>query len=117
MSKSLDKNRERAKEIIKRFKKRMPHPECALHFSTPEELLIATILSAQCTDERVNMVTKSLFKKYTSMNDYANADLAELEQGIRSTGFYKNKARNIKGAATAIVNEHNGKVPTSIEAL
>ncbi len=117
MTKALDKNRERAKEIIKRFKKRMPHPECALHFSSPEELLVATILSAQCTDARVNMVTKTLFKKYPSMKSFADASLNELENDIRSTGFYKNKAKNIKGAAVAIVNEHGGKVPASIEAL
>ena len=95
----------------------MPHPECALHFSNPGELLIATILSAQCTDERVNMVTKNLFKKYQSMRAYSDANLTELEQAIRSAGFYKNKARNIKAAATVIVNEHDGQVPQSIEAL
>ena len=109
--------RDRTKEIIRRLKKRMPHPECALHFSNPGELLIATILSAQCTDERVNMVTKNLFKKYQSMRAYSDANLTELEQAIRSAGFYKNKARNIKAAATVIVNEHDGQVPQSIEAL
>ena len=117
MRESLDQKRKRAGEIIWRFQKKMPHPECALHHSNPGELLIATILSAQCTDERVNRVTKTLFNKYPSMQAFADADLAELEQDIRSTGFYKNKARNIKAAAIAIVNKHDGDVPATMEAL
>ncbi len=117
MRESLDQKRRRVREIIKRFQKRMPHPQCALHHTNPGELLVATILSAQCTDERVNIVTETLFKKYPSIQAFADAKLSELEQDIRSTGFYKNKARNIIAAARSIVTEHGGQVPSTIEAL
>lgn len=117
MRESLDQKRKRVGQIISRFKKQMSHPECALHHSNPGELLVATILSAQCTDARVNIVTKTLFKKYPSMRAFAEADLVELEQDIRSTGFYKNKARNIIAAAEAIVKQHGGKVPESLDEL
>ncbi|HCR41551.1 MAG TPA: endonuclease III, partial [Lachnospiraceae bacterium] len=82
-----------------------------LHHENAWQLLIATILSAQCTDERVNMVTKDLFQKYTSLEDFANADLEELEQDIHSTGFYKNKAKNIIACAKRLITEFNGEVP------
>jgi endonuclease-3 len=94
-----------------------PSPEIALIFSNPLELLIATILSAQCTDKRVNMVTPSLFEKYPTTKDYALADKAELESIIFSTGFYKNKARSIKNCCERIINTYGGYVPETMEEL
>ena len=88
-----------------------------LHYETTWQLLFATILSAQCTDDRVNMVTQYLYQKYTSIEDFANADLAELERDIYSTGFYKNKAKNIKACAAALLTRHGGEVPHTIEEL
>ncbi len=88
-----------------------------LHYETPWQLLFATILSAQCTDARVNMVTKDLFQKYRSIEDFANADLSELEKDIYSTGFYKNKARNIKACAAALLERYGGEVPRDIDEL
>ena len=90
---------------------------CALEHTDAWELLVATILSAQCTDARVNMVTPALFAKYPTPQDFADADLAELEQDIRSTGFYHNKAKNIKACAAQIVRDHGGKVPSDLESL
>ncbi|MFH0863102.1 MAG: endonuclease III [Candidatus Altiarchaeota archaeon] len=92
-------------------------PQVALDYETPLQLLIATVLSAQCTDQRVNIVTKTLFRKYKTAKDYAEADIKALEAGIRSTGFYHNKARNIKAAAGMIVNEYGGNVPETMEDL
>lgn len=91
--------------------------KCYLHYTKPYELLIATMLSAQCTDDRVNMVTAELFKKYTSLKDFANADLKELEMDIRSTGFYRNKAKNIKEASNQLINKYNGELPSDINEL
>lgn len=91
--------------------------KCYLHYSTPYELLVATMLSAQCTDDRVNMVTDKLFKKYISLEDFARADLKELERDIHSTGFYHNKAKNIIAAANQLINDYNGEVPSGIEEL
>ena len=88
-----------------------------LHFETPWQLLFATILSAQCTDERVNMVTKDLYRKYKTIQDFADADLPELEKDIYSTGFYKNKAKNIKACAAALLERFNGEVPNDIDLL
>jgi endonuclease-3 len=107
----------RLRKIIAGFQKTYPDAHCELDHRSPLELLIATMLSAQCTDKRVNLVTAELFKKYRSVADYANADLAELENNIRSTGFYKNKARNIKAACQVIVGKHGGKVPQTMEEL
>jgi endonuclease-3 len=107
----------RAKKIIAGLEKTYPGAHCELNFSNPLELLIATILSAQCTDKRVNIVTENLFKKYRSAADFANADLSELEQAIKTAGFYRNKARNIKAAARSIVEEHGGEVPRTMEEL
>lgn len=90
---------------------------CFLNYETPWQLLIATILSAQCTDERVNQVTKVLFRKYTSLEDFAGADLSELEKDIHSTGFYKNKAKNIIECAHRLLTEFGGEVPENIEDL
>lgn len=90
---------------------------CYLDHETPWQLLIAVMLSAQCTDARVNMVTKDLFQKYRSLEDFANADLKELEQDIHSTGFYHNKAKNIISCAKTLVEKHGGEVPRSLEEL
>ncbi len=88
-----------------------------LHYDTPWQLLFATILSAQCTDERVNLVTKDLYQKYTSVQDFADAELSELEKDIYSTGFYKNKAKNIKACAAALLERYDGEVPRDIDEL
>jgi endonuclease-3 len=111
------KAEEKVKEIISRLEKRYPNARIALNFSTPLELLIATILSAQCTDARVNQVTQKLFKKYKTAEDYATANVKEFEKEIKSTGFYKNKAKNIIAAAKIIVEKFNGKVPDTMEEL
>lgn len=91
--------------------------KCYLNHENAEQLLIATMLSAQCTDARVNIVTKDLFQKYKSIEDFSNADLKELEQDIHSTGFYKNKAKNIIACANELVEKYNGKVPRELEQL
>jgi endonuclease III len=107
----------RTKKIIAGLEKTYPNAHCELVHQNPLELLIATILSAQCTDKRVNIVTETLFKKYRSAADFANADVAELEKDVRTTGFYKNKARNIKAASRDIVEKHGSKVPQTMEEL
>ncbi len=107
----------RTKKIIAGLEKTYPDAHCELVHQNPLELLIATILSAQCTDKRVNIVTEQLFKKYRSASDFANADISELENDVRTTGFYKNKARNIKAASRDIVEKHGGKVPQAMEEL
>jgi endonuclease III len=107
----------RTKKIIAGLEKTYPDAHCELVHQNPLELLIATILSAQCTDKRVNIVTEQLFKKYRSASDFANADISELENDVRTTGFYKNKARNIKAASRDIVEKHGGKVPQTMEEL
>jgi len=112
----LDK-RTSVMNIIELLEKEYPEAKTALHYSSPLEILVATILSAQCTDKRVNIVTKSLFKKYKTAEDYANADLAELEQDIRSTGFYRNKAKNIKGSGRMLVEKFNSQVPRTMSEL
>ncbi len=108
---------ERVKRIFPVLKKTYPEAKIALNFANPLELLIATILSAQCTDVRVNMVTKDLFKKYKSAADWAKADIEEIESDIKSTGFYRNKAINIKNACTEIIEQFGGKVPDTMEGL
>lgn len=107
----------RATKIVTILKKTYPDAKCSLDYTNPLELLVATILSAQCTDARVNIVTKSLFQKYKTAKDYAQAPAAELENDIRSTGFYKNKARSIQKCAAALVEKHGGKVPSTLEEL
>jgi endonuclease-3 len=107
----------RVKKIIAGLEKTYPDAHCELNYSNPLELLIAVILSAQCTDKRVNMVTPELFKKYRSAADYADANLAELEQAIKTTGFFRNKARSIKTAGKNIVEKHSGAVPRTMEEL
>ncbi|RLD11445.1 MAG: endonuclease III [Chlamydiae bacterium] len=107
----------KAEKVNKFLKKTYPEVHCALNFSDPLELLVATILSAQCTDERVNKVTPLLFKKYKTAVDYASADAEEFMKEIYSTGFYKNKSKNIIAAAQKITEEFNGIVPDEMEKL
>jgi endonuclease-3 len=109
--------KKRAAAIWPILKKAYPTAKCALEHSNPLELLIATILSAQCTDVRVNIVTKTLFKKYKSAKDWANAPLEEIEQDIKSTGFYRNKALNIKNACRKIIDDYKSKVPDTMDEL
>jgi endonuclease-3 len=119
--KKIKVNKEEAAERVKKIwpilKKTYPDAKIALRFVNPLELLIATILSAQCTDVRVNMVTKDLFKKYKFAADWAGADLKQIEEDIRSTGFFHNKAINIKGACAWIVEQYGGKVPGTMDEL
>ena len=117
MRESRDAKRARARQIVRALKKAYPDAKCALNFTSPLELLVATILSAQCTDERVNMVTPALFKKYRTARDYAAADTAALEEEVRSTGFYRAKSRSIVGMAKALIDRHGGEVPKDREAL
>ena len=112
-----DQAARRVKKIYPILKKTYPNATIALKFVNPLELLIATILSAQCTDKRVNLVTKALFKKYKSPADWIEADIEQIQNDIRSTGFFRNKATNIKGACTKIVEDFDGKVPSTMEEL
>jgi endonuclease-3 len=107
----------RTRKIIAALDRTYPEAKCELRHSKPLELLIATILSAQCTDKRVNIVAKDLFKRYRSAVDYANAPLAELEQAIRMTGFFRNKAKNIRACCRKLVERHGGQVPQTMEEL
>jgi len=114
---SRDARRARAARILAALERAHPDAACALHFRTPLELLVATILSAQCTDERVNMVTPPLFRKYPSARDYAGADPARFEEEIKSTGFYRAKTRSVIGMARGLVERHGGEVPPDRDAL
>ena len=105
------------REVLRRLKKAYPGANCALEHRTPFELLVATILSAQCTDVRVNMVTPALFAKYPTPRSLAEADQADVEELIRSTGFFRNKAKNLIGMARALVESHGGEVPAAMDAL
>jgi endonuclease-3 len=107
----------RTLKIISGLQKAYPTAHCELNYSNPLELLVATILSAQCTDKRVNLVTALLFQKYRSAADFARADLTELEQEIKSTGFYRNKAKNIRACCRKLVDLHGGQVPRTMEEL
>jgi endonuclease III len=104
-------------EALRRLRKAYPGADCTLDFATPLQLMVATILSAQCTDERVNKVTPALFRKYRSAQAFAEADMAALQDAIRSTGFFRNKAKSIQGACRAIVDDHGGDVPIDMVAL
>lgn len=106
-----------AAQVVRRLKKAYPEAVCALQFQTPLQLLVATILSAQCTDVRVNLVTKDLFRKYPDAQAFAAARPHELERAIQSTGFFRNKAKNIKACCTTLVGEHDGQVPQQLDAL
>lgn len=117
-AKITKKERERINHIISELNREYgTEGRCFLNYETPWQLLIATILSAQCTDDRVNQVTEKLFKKYTSLKDFAEADQEELEKDIHSTGFYKNKAKNIIACAQKILTEYDGVVPREIDDL
>jgi endonuclease III len=114
---NLAEEKRRMRQIIRLLRRAHPDARCALVHSNPLELLVATILSAQCTDERVNIVTAELFRKYRAAEDYAGADRAELERDIHSTGFFRNKAKSIQGAAQMIVEEYGGRVPQTMDEL
>jgi endonuclease-3 len=109
--------KERTRKIIRLLKRAYPDARCSLNFSNPLELLIATILSAQCTDERVNIVTADLFRKYRSCEDYVNVPPSELEQDIRTTGFFRNKTKAIQGACRMIIDKYSGQVPSTMDEL
>ena len=109
--------KQRAEKIIKLLKKEYPQPKSQLNHETPFQLLIATILSAQCTDARVNIVTQSLFKKYKKPEDYLKVSNSELEKDIFSTGFYKQKTKSIKGCCSELIKRFNGKVPSDFDDL
>ena len=109
--------RERVAQLVEIWPRVYPNAHCELDFKNPLELLVATILSAQCTDKRVNMVTPALFKKHPTAKDYASAPQASLEKAIKSTGFFRNKAKSIRAAMRTIAEEHNGKVPNTMEEL
>lgn len=111
------KTGERVRQLVQLLPKVYPRARCELDFRNPLQLLVATILSAQCTDKRVNLVTPSLFAKYRSATAYANANPSELENAIRSTGFFRNKAKSIRAAAAALVAKHKGRVPETMAEL
>ena len=106
-----------AADVVRLLRRAYPDAVCSLDFRTPLELLVATILSAQCTDQRVNLVTKSLFAKYATAADYARAPLAQLERDIQSTGFFRNKAKNIQNACRILAERYEGEVPADLEKL
>ena len=108
---------EQIRAITAELRRIYPDAKCSLDFSNPLELLVATQLSAQCTDERVNLVTRDLFQKYRSAEDYATVSQEELEQDIRSTGFYRNKAKNIRAACQLLITNYDGKVPSTMADL
>lgn len=114
---SIETRRRRALEILDRLRRHIPDLRCELDFTTPLELAVAAILAAQCTDKRVNMVTPELFRRYRSAADYANADPAELEELIKSTGFYRNKAKSIRALGAALVERYGGELPRDLDAL
>ena len=109
--------KERAKKICAALQRTYPNAHCELNFSSPLQLLVATILSAQCTDKRVNIVTTELFKKYRSAKDFAAAPLAEIQEAVKSTGFFRNKAKNIKACCAALVEKFRGEVPRTMDEL
>ena len=108
---------ERVGELLLRLPRIYPEAHCELNFSNPLELLVATILSAQCTDKRVNIVTKPLFARHKSASDFAQAALEELEAAVKTTGFFRNKAKNIRAACAELVTKHGGAVPHTMKAL
>src|SRR5881396_4412639 len=117
MRETKSQKKERTEQIIKLLKRAHPDAHCALNHSNAFELLIATILSAQCTDVRVNIVTADLFRKYRGPADYLNVSQAELERDIHSTGFFRNKAKNIQAACKRIIDEFGGSVPQTMEEI
>ena len=115
--KLLEERKKKVRVIIRELKKLFPNAGMVLHYSNNWELVVAVALSAQCTDKMVNKVTEKLFKKYKTLEDYVNADLEEFEQDIKSTGFYKNKAKNVLGAAFMLQEEFGGEVPNTMAEL
>lgn len=113
----MNEQAKRTRAIIRKLKRRFPDARCSLNYETPFQLLVATILSAQCTDARVNLVTAELFKKYRTVKAFANANPEEFEDDIRSTGFFRNKTKSILGMAAALLERHGGKVPRTLEEL
>jgi endonuclease-3 len=114
---SFSDQSKRTGNILRRLKTAYPDAHCELHYANPLQLLVATILSAQCTDKRVNLVTPALFQKYPTARDFAQAPAGDLETDIKSTGFYRNKAKNIQGACRALVEKHGGEVPRDMAQL
>src|SRR3989338_82601 len=117
MVESAEKKKARALRILAVLEKTYPAAKCSLNYKSPLQLLISTILSAQCTDARVNRTTPALFRRYKSAKDFASSDISELQSLIRSTGFYRNKAANIKAACKIIADEFGGKVPRTMEEI
>ena len=117
LTEKLEDTITRAKKVIKLLKKYYPYARCSLDFRTVHQLMVATILSAQCTDERVNQVTKLLFKKYKSVKDFAGADLTQLSRDIYAAGFHNNKARSIKTSARQLQENHGGRMPRRLDEL
>jgi endonuclease-3 len=117
ISKTIQDRRDRVAAILPVLKKTYPNAKCSLDHRTPLELLVATILSAQCTDDRVNIVTRELFRKYRSASDYARVPQESLEKDIQSTGFYRNKAKSIRAMAASLVEKHKGRVPQTMDEL
>jgi endonuclease-3 len=115
--KTLAERKDRVSKILPILHQTYPDARCSLDFGNPLELLVATILSAQCTDDRVNIVTKGLFKKYRSADAYAKVPQETLEKDIQSTGFYRNKAKSLRGMGQALVERHGGKVPKTMDEL
>ncbi len=111
------KTKKRAMEIFGILSEEFPDAQCMLDHNSPLELLVATILAAQCTDKQVNVVTQTLFKKYTTAEDYVNAPQEELEEDIRSTGFFRNKARSLKKCCRSLIEKHGGEVPSDMDSL
>ncbi|HEY1922275.1 MAG TPA: endonuclease III [Tepidisphaeraceae bacterium] len=114
---SLQQRRQRVEAILRILRKVYPDAKCSLDYRTPLQLLVATILSAPCTDKRVNIVTKSLFKKYKTAADFAKAPEGELEKEIQSTGFFRSKAQSIRAMASSLLEKHGGRVPETMEEL
>lgn len=117
MKESAAKKQERTKVILRKLKRYYPDAKCALNHTNPLELLVATILSAQCTDERVNIVTASLFDRFRTAEDYARAPVEKIEDEIRTVNFFRNKAKALKGMGRKLVEEHNGEVPRDLDEL
>lgn len=117
MGETPAQGKERARKIIALLKKAYPEAKCSLNHKNPLQLLVATILSAQCTDARVNIVTPALFAKYKTAKEFADAELPELEKYVRSTGFYRNKAKNIREACRIMVERYGGKVPETMKEM
>lgn len=117
MKETFENKKKRMRAVMRRLERAYPDAACALHFRTPWELLVATVLSAQCTDKTVNRMTPALFKKYPSVRAFASAESRDVEKAIHSAGFYRNKTKNILGAAQAVLKRFGGEVPSRMEDL